>query len=391
MTIVQTVLAVTILQQGFFAVAWLILAALRMARRASLTWGLAIVLLTAAMGAVLLRGSLPPAVGAALPNLLNVAGMWLIWRGVRIFVRRPPASAESVGVALAGAAAVAGATAAGAPHGVIVVAAASTMAWLLGRAAMDVHSGLQAEFGRAAALLCALPLAAIAAVLALRAGLVLASGRLQGHALEGNAPLETGLVFSFLAMSLAMNFAMGALVVLRLVNRLRHLSQHDALTRLVNRRGLEQCVEAERQRLQRQGRPFAVLSIDIDHFKAVNDRHGHAAGDQVLVGVAQALRREARGQDIVARMGGEEFALLLPETGATGAQQMAQRLLEALRAEQHEVEGQRLRVTISIGLAVVTDPSESAEALWRRVDAALYRAKAAGRDRVELAGQPPPP
>jgi hypothetical protein len=102
MTSVQTVLAATVLQQGFLAAAWLALAAFGMARRASLTWGIAVVLLTVSMGVVLARGALPPALGAALPNLLNVIALLLVWRGVRIFVRRPDANLEQGLAALAG-------------------------------------------------------------------------------------------------------------------------------------------------------------------------------------------------------------------------------------------------------------------------------------------------
>lgn len=385
MTSVQTVLAVTILQQGFFAAAWLVLAALGMARRASLTWGIAVLLLTASMAVVLVRAGLPPALGAALPNVMNVVALLLVWRGVRIFVRRPPAPIEQGLVALAGCGVVLLAVALDAPHGVVVIATAGSTAYTLFRAAFDVRSGLRGEFGPLAAALCALPLVAVGAVMVLRLVLVLVSGTLEGHGVDGGGALSTGLVFSFMATSLAMNFAMGALVILRLVNRLRHLSQHDALTQLVNRRGFEQRLEVERARLQRGGRPFALLSLDVDHFKSVNDRHGHAAGDQVLVGVARVLKREARTADVVARMGGEEFAMLLHDSDVAGARQFAQRLLAALRETAHAVDGERLHVTASIGLGVVGDGAETGASVWRRVDAALYRAKAGGRDRVETA------
>jgi diguanylate cyclase (GGDEF)-like protein len=272
-----------------------------------------------------------------------------------------------------------------APHGVVVIAAAGSTAYTLFRAAHDVRSGLRAEFGPVAAILCALPLALVGGLMMLRLGIVLASGTLQGHGLDSGAPVSTRLVLGFMASSLAMNFAMGALVILRLVNRLSHLSQHDALTQLVNRRGFEQRLEAERARLQRGGRPFALISLDVDHFKSVNDRHGHGAGDQVLVGVARVLEREARAADVVARTGGEEFSLLLPASDLAGARQFALRLLAALRGTVHEVDGERLRVTASIGLGLVDDAAESEVSIWRRVDAALYRAKAGGRDRVETA------
>jgi diguanylate cyclase (GGDEF)-like protein len=123
----------------------------------------------------------------------------------------------------------------------------------------------------------------------------------------------------------------------------------------------------------------------VDHFKRVNDQHGHAAGDAVLVGVARLLQREARSLDLVARMGGEEFCLLRPDTGRDGALQLAQRLLQAHREQAHDAAGAALKVTVSIALALAEEPAEPEADLWRRVDAALYRAKRNGRDRVELA------
>lgn len=148
---------------------------------------------------------------------------------------------------------------------------------------------------------------------------------------------------------------------------------------------MEQLLLAESQRQRRFGQSFALLSIDIDHFKRVDDRCGHAAGDAVLKRVAEALRASARDIDSVARMGGEEFCVLLPGADAAGAGSVAVRMLEAVRGLHHpELDG-GAPATISIGLAVREAPAETVLALQRRLDQALYSAKAAGRDRVERA------
>jgi diguanylate cyclase (GGDEF)-like protein len=384
----QTVIAVIVLQQGFFALIWFLLARVRMARGPSLHWAAATVLLALSMALVLLRGQLSHFVGNFWPNAINVLAFLLVWRGVRLFLRQGPRDHEAALVLGLSSVGILAALALGLGRNWVVVFAATGMAWPVLRAAAQVYRGLRGEFGRWAAPLCAAPLWVVGGILLARsvnAALELARGVAEGQSLASGGSLQLGIVFVFLATGLALNFGLGAMVVLRLVNKLRHLSLHDALTGLVNRRGLELRLLAERQRLQRHGTPFALLSLDIDHFKRVNDEHGHAVGDAVLVGVAQLLKREARALDVVARMGGEEFCLLLPATDQAGATQLAQRLLQAHRSQTHAVAGQQLTVTVSIGLALAESRRETDAELWRRVDAALYRAKGAGRDRIEMA------
>jgi diguanylate cyclase (GGDEF)-like protein len=388
------IVAVIVLQQGVVAGVWLLLAWLGMARRACLQWGMATLALAAGMAVVLLRPQLPPVVGDAVPNVLNIAGFVLVLRGMRLFARQPPRDGELLAMLLVPCAGVLAAAVLELGRNWVVVAAAGGMAWPVLRSVGTVLFGLRDEFGRRAALLLTAPLVIVGALLLVRVGaalLALARGETTGQSLLSAGTPQLGIVFVFLAMGLVLNFGFGGMVVLRLVNRLRHLSLHDVLTGLLNRRGLEQRLAHERERQRRHGTPMALLSVDVDHFKRVNDQHGHAAGDAVLVGVARLLQREARSLDVVARMGGEEFCLLLPATGRDGAWQLAQRLLRAHREHTHEVGGSTVTVTISIGLALAEDPREPDADLWRRVDAALYRAKSAGRDRAEVAPAAPPP
>jgi two-component system, cell cycle response regulator len=169
--------------------------------------------------------------------------------------------------------------------------------------------------------------------------------------------------------------------------RLEQLAQTDPLTQLLNRRALTERITAEMERALRYDSTLALLMIDLDHFKKVNDTYGHLVGDDVLRDVAQLLGDTIRTSDILARYGGEEFLALLPETDDAGAEAFAERLREAVERHQfaREALAEPLRLTASIGVAVYPAARiESVEDLFARADAALYRAKADGRNRVRL-------
>ncbi len=169
--------------------------------------------------------------------------------------------------------------------------------------------------------------------------------------------------------------------------RLEQLAQTDSLTQLLNRRALTERITAEMERALRYDSSMALLMIDLDHFKSVNDTYGHLVGDDVLRDVAELLTVTIRTTDMVARYGGEEFLVLLPETDDAGAESFAERIRVAI--ESHKFGGRAdkapLHLTTSVGVA--TFPAariESVEDLFARADAALYRAKADGRNRVRL-------
>jgi len=161
-------------------------------------------------------------------------------------------------------------------------------------------------------------------------------------------------------------------------------AQRDGLTGLNNRVFFDQAFEQQVLKAKRDGKPLSVLLFDVDHFKNVNDTYGHQVGDRVLTGVAKALGSRLRPTDVSARYGGEEFVLLLPETDATGAAVVAERLRQRVAETAHDIgNGATLRVTVSAGHAT-TQPGflASAETLLASADAALYAAKHAGRNRV---------
>ncbi|MDW5593853.1 GGDEF domain-containing protein [Conexibacter stalactiti] len=173
----------------------------------------------------------------------------------------------------------------------------------------------------------------------------------------------------------------------RLVRTLEDQARVDPLTGLLNRRGFEERIELERRRAQRDRSSLAVATFDVDHFKAVNDVHGHDAGDRVLAWVARVLTEHVRGIDVVARLGGEEFVVLLPRTEADGALALGERVREALTTTPPLSGRDRagvvrdLRVTISGGVAAAVAPAD-VQALLDAADRALYEAKRSGRDRV---------
>jgi len=171
-----------------------------------------------------------------------------------------------------------------------------------------------------------------------------------------------------------------------LIDALVDLSSRDALTGLANRRAFEVALEREVDRVARSGEPALLLTADIDHFKTVNDQWGHAAGDQVLKAVATALLDSVRPMDLVARVGGEEFAIILPNCPTAFGEAVAERVRR--RVEHMPVAigpSQQIAVSVSIGGAFAPQWVRSSPALWlERADQQLYRAKAQGRNLVRL-------
>lgn len=156
-----------------------------------------------------------------------------------------------------------------------------------------------------------------------------------------------------------------------------HLTQHDSLTGLPNRMLLRDRIETALAHARRESEPLALMFIDVDRFKFINDSLGHRAGDALLVEIASRLRQAVRQQDTVSRMGGDEFTLLLPQTDAEGAAHLAQALIERISAPSL-IEGMELIVTPSIGIAIFPADGQDVDALLQAGDTAMYRAKADG-------------
>jgi diguanylate cyclase (GGDEF)-like protein len=172
------------------------------------------------------------------------------------------------------------------------------------------------------------------------------------------------------------------------VQRAEALSVTDDLTQLYNSRFLNDALRKETKRAMRSGWPLSLLFIDLDGFKKINDAHGHLLGSRALIEAAAVIRGSARETDIVARFGGDEFAILLPETGVEGAQSVARRLRDRIQRYVFLSErGRANRITASIGLATLPDVADTAEGLLQAADAAMYRVKVTGKNGIHVAGR----
>lgn len=166
---------------------------------------------------------------------------------------------------------------------------------------------------------------------------------------------------------------------------LARLSSVDGLTGLRTRRYLDEALNIEFLRARRYRNELALVMADVDHFKRINDEHGHTAGDAVLRGLSEILRCAARRTDVAGRYGGEEFLIIMPHSNASGARLFAERLREAVEAARFRVPGGEILATLSLGVAQYGRQLSSPEELIDLADRALYEAKSAGRNRVQTA------
>ncbi|MDP3227751.1 MAG: sensor domain-containing diguanylate cyclase [Acidovorax sp.] len=249
--------------------------------------------------------------------------------------------------------------------GLIAALLASALAWM---AARRLSEDLNALADAASAVEAGKPGAHIAAVHSNRevAKLSVALGRMTHRLLAAREAMEEKVRLRTLELEAA--------------NRALDLqARTDALTGLLNRRGFETQMAFGLAMAQRSGRPLSLITVDVDHFKRVNDTYGHEAGDEVLRRLARTLQERLRGSDVVARFGGEEFVVMLPDTDLAGAQAIAQALVQAMADQQDPVVG---TITVSAGVASMRGLQDKATDILRRGDAALYQAKGQGRNRV---------
>lgn len=210
---------------------------------------------------------------------------------------------------------------------------------------------------------------------------------LEGEPVRGRRKLEDGVRIQ-MGRDTVLKFAVQDELEMRATRRLYESAMHDPLTGVYNRRYLDDHLAAEFAFAARHGTALSLLLIDADHFKRVNDTWGHAAGDAALRTLAGHLQRSVRSEDMIARFGGEEFAVLARETSATGALAVAERIRKSVERTPVQLEaGKTVSLTVSIGVVHMggTRAYLSAHALLEAADEALYRAKEAGRNRCETA------
>ena len=381
----DTSYAMNAVMQGVFCGIWLLGSwVFGDVRRAALHWSAFAGLSTASFLALIVALHQPVPLSAellrALGNVFGLAAMLALHRGVRLFIDAPlPTGAHALAL--------------------VIVLVVSWLGLAPERAALrvSVNSIVMAaialaiaadlyRYGRVVrrrhAWLLALPLVAAAVGFSLRG--VRAVWRAESVTSEMVADSTVNVVSAMGYMVIALTFhaTLLGLVVGRILTDLRHRSRHDGLTGLLNRRAMEEALFSQMQRSRRTGEPFTVLMLDLDHFKTINDCHGHAAGDRALKHTAAALKAELREVDAVGRFGGEEFLVVMPGATVETALPVAERLRTALISDPPSIDDATLLLSASIGIAQWREPAEEPSRLLMRADAALYNAKVRGRDRV---------
>lgn len=392
MTLINTLILLLAVQFALFGAAWGMGAwLLGLPRLPALHWMGSSWLI--ATGCLLFLGEdwLPWALVLPARNLALLMGVMMIRRGAAIFMRRDPSNLEQglvLGVAAGGLLLIGNAPEV---QWVRTAMMATAIGWVLVRAGTEQIDTVGDEFGRLTGWILGLPPVLLGVAFLARATMALVvlpdSPMLN---VRFNGQWNVALLVTLLLASTLLQFSLLYIVILRMVRKLHRLSSQDALTHLLNRRAWNRALQAEALRLRRSPQSTAMLVVDLDHFKAINDRHGHPAGDAVLVTLAGLLKEGTRGTDLVARYGGEEFALLLTEIRQRDD---ALHVAEKIRAAVADrgFDGGVGRVTVSVGVAWVEPEDVSPAAALQRADAALYRAKAEGRDRCVAAWDPTAP
>ncbi len=255
--------------------------------------------------------------------------------------------------------------------------------------ALDLWRHARHRLGWRRPLLLALPALLGAGAFVSRSALALFQPGTVLTAMTQHSALNVGSALVYIVLVMLLHATLLVLVLARLFGELQQLAQRDPLTGVLNRRELHAVLDRQVQGGRRSDDTFSVLMIDLDHFKSINDRLGHEAGDSALAHVARVMTRSLREQDRVGRIGGEEFAAWLPGIGLDDALALAERLRLAVGEAPPEQIGHDVRLTVSIGVAQWAGEGEGAGKLLARADAALYRAKGLGRNRVEAASVAP--
>ncbi len=371
-----------------YAAAWLMLGlGFQLNRRVAISWSIA--WFCAAGGALLLylEAQYTSIRFAMLVNLLIISSFVLLQRGVDVFTGKPVDGRGLIAVYAAGLLTIEGLRQLGADWQVLRVALFTLLVcWPLGATALQILRWLKSQ-GRtsmAVALLTVSPLGFVILIFVTRWVLVLSGTATAALRFNQSGDFDLLMSLALLLLLGGFNFSLASLVMGRLISMLRTLSDTDQLTGLFNRRLMMRRLDNEYARYRRSGPGFSMLMLDIDHFKRINDTYGHGVGDQVLVGLARVLGSCTRQTDTLARTGGEEFMLLMPQTDSAGGLVRAQRLCDAVAMARLATDSGELAITISVGAATVQVNDQTDDRLVSRADAALYRAKEGGRNRVEV-------
>ena len=339
-------------------------------------WGSAFIIAAVATTLIIARGTISDFWSIVIGNAILAAAYEIIWSGVRNFENKR----LSVVLTLAGSLTWLAACSIGpiyalpAARAAVMAAIAITYALL---AVLELGRGNGEEVSRWPIMLLLLGHAA-----AIPVRIPLAGSATDPHPFHVH--LLTFAIFETLFVCICAAYLFGGLAKDRIAARYQRASSIDPLTGVANRRGFLQAAERIMVRTRFARRPAALLTFDLDRFKSINDKFGHPAGDTVLITFCHLATSLLRPTDLFGRIGGEEFASLLPDIGRQDALLLAERLRAAFEATCHTVAEQPFTTTVSVGVAISDDASLDLSALLTAADQALYRAKAWGRNRVEL-------
>lgn len=367
-----------VLLSAMSALMALVLYALKRSYPASIgglgSWAQALAIIVAGGILAASRGQLPEVFTTVVPNFLLGWGVYGLYAGSQRFYGVAPDTPRWLGIVGAVVLATAWFTWGSPDYAARLRLMVALMAVVFSlHAAFIIRRGL-GSFSRG---LVATVLVCIAAVQVVR--LASTFVWLPGNTILDASPLHAFFIATFSVSVLL--FSVGAVLMAgdRLRAELEHLATRDSLTNTLTRRYMDEACAAELERSRRSGQPIAFLMMDLDHFKAINDTHGHQVGDRVLVEFAAKVQRQLRKSDLLGRFGGEEFALVLPNTSREAALQVAERIRAACVPKAGEV-----GCTVSIGLTLGLPENDTLDKLLARADAALYQAKNTGRNRVAV-------
>jgi len=383
---VPTILKVSALFNLMAALAWLTLAqAFHIAPRASRLMAAAHVVRIASQGCGDCLAGWPALLRQAIPEYGLLACMVLLLMALRRMLRSRQRPRDLNAITALGVVGITLGLVSG--SGLVPQLAATLSATLLGMLAVrEVIRGIGNQLSRIVTVCTALPFAALVAIGLAHAGELLFVPGWDDHFLNGGLPSPARAALWFIVTA-CITLSLIALMIWRLITRIQHLTYRDPLTGALNRRAFEQALAEAQAQLQR-GHGFALAMIDIDHFKRINDEHGHLAGDAALQHCVRIWQAGLREVDRLGRLGGEEFCALLPLAApddlATAAA-VAERLRSSLAAQPLRWKDIELTLSASFGVALPVVGDACGEIGLARADAELYRAKAEGRNRVCVA------
>lgn len=377
----ELLLMMIVLQQSLAFPAWLMCARLGIAPAVpAWHWATASAFAAASVGVALFSDD--PWYRHGLCNML-APGIFLTLRlGLQTLFRAPRHDGEnfmvivlSIGLSLAGGLAQA-------PEAWFIWVSSVLNAYCLWRCAQVVGPQVREQLGAPSMWVIVTPLRAVALLFAARCVGAAVWPEGFGVPLATNTPPNVAVLAFLMTFGLMVHLSLGLAVALRLMAKLRQLSRMDSLTGLPNRRAADDMLVQLIDDHNQLHHPASVLVVDVDHFKRVNDQHGHLVGDRALVHLAHLLQSGVRGGDVVARVGGEELLVLLPNTRHEEARELAERVRARVAAHPLRAGAMEIPLTVSIGLAEL-HPSDGLHDWVGRADGALYRAKHRGRNRVE--------